>query len=110
LPRRVQPTTSEREAERRRIAAQLAETVEALRGERQLSNEELAGASGLTLDELRGIKRRQQDPRVSTALRLCGALDVSVAELLGDLPIPRAPRPPKRPYYGHAKQERGRRA
>jgi transcriptional regulator with XRE-family HTH domain len=104
LPKPIQPPTSERQAEKRRITARLGKTVEALRDERQLTNEKLASASGLTLDELRGIKKRHDDPRLTTALRLCGALNVSVQELLGGLPIPQAPRPPKRPYYGPAKR------
>jgi transcriptional regulator with XRE-family HTH domain len=104
LPKPVQPPTSERQAETRRITAQLGETVEALRDERQLTNARLAGVSGVTLDELRGITKRHTDPRLSTTLRLCGGLGVSVEELLGGLPIPQSPRPPKRPYYGTAKR------
>ena len=98
LARRVQPPTSEREAEQRRISAQLGQTVDRLRAERGLSDEVVAGTSGLTLDQLRGLKQRHTDPPLTTALRLCRGLEVSVQTLLGDLPLPEAPKPPKRPF------------
>jgi hypothetical protein len=100
LPKRVQPPTSEREAEQRRISAQLGEIIDRLRVERGLSDEAVACASGLTLEQLRGIKKRHTDPPLTTALRLCGGLNVSVQILLGELPVPQAPKPPKRPYTG----------
>ncbi len=93
------PPRSEWDAEQQSISAHLGEIVDRLRKERGLTEQQLAGKAELTIDRLRGIKKTHTDPSLYALLRLCVALDVSIGTLLGDLPLPKAPKPPKRPYY-----------
>ncbi len=73
----------------------LAAIVDALSGERELTEEQLAGRSQLSVNKLRNLKKDHVDPSLTTVLRLCRGLDVSVDTLLGGLPLPEAPRPPR---------------
>jgi transcriptional regulator with XRE-family HTH domain len=81
-------------AELAEIIAVIWERVEPLRLERGLSIERLAATCGVSTATLSRLRRGlQDDPRLSTVLRLRSGLGVPSDELLGDLPLPYAPRP-----------------
>jgi DNA-binding Xre family transcriptional regulator len=80
--------TTPAQAEQRAITALLMATVEDMRRSRGLSLERLADASGITLSAIYRLRERHSDPRLTTVLRLCRGLDVTVGDLLGDLPLP----------------------
>jgi len=90
LPKRAD--TAQRR-EQRSISARLGAIVDALSGELELTEEQLAGRSQLSVGKLRNLKKDRVDPSLTTVLRLCRGLDVSVDTLLGALPLPETPRP-----------------
>jgi transcriptional regulator with XRE-family HTH domain len=90
LPRRADAA---RWNEQRAISAKLAKRVDALAKERGWTDEQLAGHTQLSLRVLRGLKKNHVDPALTTVLRLCRGLGVSVETLLGGLPLPETPRP-----------------
>jgi transcriptional regulator with XRE-family HTH domain len=90
LPKRAEAA---QRREQRSISARLGAIVDALRGERELTEEQLAGRSQLSVRKLRNLKKDHVDPSLTTVLRLCRGLDVSVDTLLGGLPLPETPRP-----------------
>ena len=91
LPKRVDAA---HRREQRSISAKLAEVVDTLSEERGLTAEQLAGQAQLSVRKLRNLKKDHVDPTLTTVLRICRGLDVSVATLLGGLPLPETPRPP----------------
>ena len=59
----------------------LAAALRKLRGERDLTQEELAHAAGLTVTALARIERAKANPTWTTVRRLATALHVTLAEL-----------------------------
>ncbi len=80
-------------AEQQMITALLMARVNELRKARGLTVERLAHESDLSMFTLKGLREELRDPKLTTVLRLCRGLDVSVEALLGDLPLPIEPRP-----------------
>jgi transcriptional regulator with XRE-family HTH domain len=80
--------------EQRSISAKLAEVIDTLSEERGLTAEQLAGQGQLSVWKLRNLRKDHVDPTLTTVLRICRGLDVSVATLLGGLPLPETPRTP----------------
>jgi transcriptional regulator with XRE-family HTH domain len=80
-------------AEQRQITRALMARVEELQAARGLTNEQLAGTSGIALSTLLRMRRRLSDPSLSTVLMLCRGLHATPAELVADLPIPSGRRP-----------------
>jgi transcriptional regulator with XRE-family HTH domain len=64
------------------IAIQLGRRVAALRGERGLSQQDLAERSGLTVEAVSRIERATREPRITTVGRIAAGLQVSMAELV----------------------------
>lgn len=58
--------------------------VRAARKRAGLSQEEVSAASGIHVTEVSRIERGLRDPRVSTMLRLAGALGVPASALVDD--------------------------
>lgn len=67
------------------IARAVGELVKALRAERGESQEDLSLRAGLHRTEISQIERGLRVPRVDTLLKLAGALEVPIGELVGDL-------------------------
>jgi transcriptional regulator with XRE-family HTH domain len=59
------------------------------REERGLSLRQLAKLSGVHYVSLAKIEARLIDPRLSTLLKLCKALDIGIAELVGAGKLPK---------------------
>jgi DNA-binding Xre family transcriptional regulator len=85
--------------EQQMITALLMARVDRLRKARRLTVERLAHESDLSMFTLTGLREDLRDPQLNTVLRLCRGLDLTVEELLGDLPLPAQPRPriPRQP-------------
>ena len=60
----------------------LAGRIRALRQERNLNQDELAAAANLHRAHLGFIEQAKSDPTLPTLLRIAGALEVSVSELV----------------------------
>lgn len=56
-------------------------TLRKARRDRDLSQEALADEAGLSAKHVGEIERANKDPRLTTVLKLCGALDLRSAEL-----------------------------
>jgi transcriptional regulator with XRE-family HTH domain len=63
----------------------LARTLRRLRHERGSTQEDLAHSAGLTVAALARIERGQASPRWTTVRRIIGALEISLAELAGEV-------------------------
>lgn len=72
-PRRSKPRSPEHAA--------LGEAVRQLRGQAEMSQEELAEAAGTDLTQVGGIERGVRNPSYTTLLRLADALRTEVGEL-----------------------------
>jgi transcriptional regulator with XRE-family HTH domain len=96
--------------EQRLISATLAEVVDTLSAKHGLTQEQLAGRSGVSTYKLRKLKKEHADPALSTVLGLCRGLNVSVTTLLGGLPLPGASPAPRaeRRRIGRAKSTSAR--
>jgi transcriptional regulator with XRE-family HTH domain len=57
-------------------------TVRKARRDLDLSQEALAGLAGLSSKHVGEIERARKDPRLSTLLKLAGALDLRISELM----------------------------
>jgi DNA-binding XRE family transcriptional regulator len=79
--------------EQQMLTALLMARVNELRKARGLTVERLAQDSDLAMSTVKGVREQLRDPKLTTVLRICGGLDVTVQELLGDLPLPVQPRP-----------------
>ena len=75
-------------AEQQLMTALLMARVRELRHARGSTVEQLAHESDLTTSTLHQLDGALPDPRLTTVLRLCHGLGTTVAELLGDLPLP----------------------
>lgn len=60
------------------------EALRRLRTERGWSQEELAGAAGITLNYVGNLERGEQGPSLHILIRLARAFDVDLATLLAD--------------------------
>jgi DNA-binding XRE family transcriptional regulator len=80
-------------AEQHMITALLMARVDELRKARGLTIERLAHDADLSMFTLTGLREELRDPKLTTVLRICRGLDVTVAQLLGELPLPAQPRP-----------------
>jgi transcriptional regulator with XRE-family HTH domain len=58
-------------------------TVRKARRDRDLSQEALAGLAGLSAKHVGEIELAKKDPRLTTVLKLAGALELRSSELLG---------------------------
>lgn len=94
--RALPPADTPGHAEQRQVTAALLAKVDALRVARGLSWERLARVAGLSQGTLQGVRFDLADPRLTTVLRLCRALDASAADLVGELPLPETPRESRR--------------
>ncbi len=79
--------------EQQMITALLMARVDELRKARGLTVERLAQESDLSMSTIKLLKEELRDPQLTTLLRICRGLDVTVQQLLGDLPLPAQPRP-----------------
>jgi DNA-binding XRE family transcriptional regulator len=79
--------------EQQMITALLMARVDELRKARGLTVERLAQESDLSMFTIKGVREELRDPKLTTVLRICRGLDVTVQELLSDLPFPVQPRP-----------------
>lgn len=89
----VRGTGAGARVEQQMITALLMERANQLRKARRLTVERLAHEAGLSMFTLKGLREELRDPKLTTVLRLCRGLDVSVQQLLGDLPLPVESRP-----------------
>src|SRR5882762_2180942 len=69
--------------------------VKAIRLHRRLESRELARLAGLSAGEISHIERKMRTPKIDTAEKIAGALDVTIGFLLGqdedtNLPLPQA--------------------
>jgi DNA-binding Xre family transcriptional regulator len=79
-------------AERRLIAALFWAKVDELREPRGLSLECVAHKSDVSFWTLQRMRKDLAEPRLTTVLRLCRGLEVTVGDLLNGLPLPTEPR------------------
>jgi DNA-binding Xre family transcriptional regulator len=93
LRHQIGPAKTSAHAEQQAITALLMDRVHELRTARGLSVERLAYESELSMWTLHHLREQLSDPRLTTVLRLCGALRAAPGDLLGDLPLPIEPRP-----------------
>lgn len=70
------------------ISTQLGQRIRELRTGRQMSQEELAFKSQISPAHLGQIERGLKNPTVDTVFKIASALDVSIAELFTETPIP----------------------
>jgi transcriptional regulator with XRE-family HTH domain len=75
---------------RRRFAERLVP----LRRDRFPSQEDFSDHTRLHRTTIGGLEQGRTDPRLSTLLILADSLDVSLADLVRDLPVPRERKPP----------------
>lgn len=68
-----------------RALDRFAENLRAARSRRQLTQEQLAYASGVTSGEISRMERGIREPRITTLVRLADALEVPPADLLAGL-------------------------
>jgi len=94
--RALPPAHTPGHAEQRQVTAALLAKVDALRVARGLSWECLARVAGLSQGTLQGVRFDLADPRLTTVLRLCRALNASAADLVGELPLPQTQRESRR--------------
>jgi len=66
---------------------QFGETIRETRRQRQLSQEEFAEKCGLHRTYIGGIERGERNVSLLNIIKMAQALDVSVAELVKELPI-----------------------
>ncbi len=100
------PARSRAQAEQRVITALLMARVDELRKPQAQSLERLAFASGVSWSRLQRLRSELSDPRLSTVLRLCRALEVTAGELIDGLPLPveRRPSYPRTPAQAGAER------
>ena len=53
------------------------------RQSRNMTQDDLAGASGVDTTHISKIERNMIDPRIDTVLKLCAALDITLNDLVG---------------------------
>lgn len=80
----------------KRVAEGLAPILKALRAERGLTQQQLAGKAGLSISLVTQVEQGSvADPRLSTLIALAGALGVSADRLVAEvLATPAAPEEP----------------
>lgn len=72
------------------------DTLSRLRSERSLTQEELARKAGITKNTISNLENGHGQPRMGTIAAIAAALEVPLAELIGETPILR----PKRTRTG----------
>jgi DNA-binding XRE family transcriptional regulator len=87
---RKHPYYAEMAAFRQRFAERLVP----LRRKHFTSQEDFGDHARLHRTTIGGLEQGKTDPRLSTLLILADSLDISVTELVRDLPVPRERKPP----------------
>jgi transcriptional regulator with XRE-family HTH domain len=77
---------------KREMSAALLSRLDGLRKAQGLSWKRLSVNAGLSASTLDRLRFKQTDPRLTTVLKLAGALNLSLEELLLDVPVPRTPK------------------
>lgn len=66
---------------------QLGNKIRVTREAKGISQEELAERSNLSVNQIGRIERAERSPNLTTLLKVCNGLSISVQELLKELPV-----------------------